>query len=146
MHAIQCRPAAEDLQFLDRLPPQECAQEPAEAQDVVEVAVGQQYPRQVPETDPGLQDLPLGTLAAVDEKAEFVVLHDLRGKSAPRRRRGCRSAKEQDFEQRGFPCEAAVDSQGRMLIAQLGGGFCGLVPSARSFKLLYLKENRPSVL
>ena len=94
MHAVESRAAAEDLKLLDCLPAQERAQQPAQAQNMVKVAMGQKHSRQVPKTDTRLQDLPLGALAAVDQEAVLVVLDDLRRKPAPRRWRGRRRAKE----------------------------------------------------
>ena len=72
---------------------------PAQAEDVVEVAVRQQDARQVAETDARLQDLALRAFAAVDEKTILIVLDDLRRQAASGGGRGCRSAKKQDFEQ-----------------------------------------------
>ena len=80
VHTVECGAPAEDLQFLDGFPAQERAEQTAQAQDVVEVPVRQQHARQVPEAHAGLQDLPLGALAAIDQKAIFVVLDDQRGK------------------------------------------------------------------
>jgi hypothetical protein len=115
---IQRPAAAEDLQGLDRLPAQKGAQQAAQAQYVVQVPVGQQDARQVPETHARLQDLPLGSLSAVHQKAVFIVLDNLGGEAAPRRRRGRRRAKKEDFKQSGFPLSSHRGSTCRMLIAQ----------------------------
>ena len=55
--------------------------------------------REIFEAGARLQDLALRTLPAVDQETILIVLNNLRGKTAFRRRCGCRSTKKEDFEQ-----------------------------------------------
>jgi hypothetical protein len=84
VNAVEGRPTTEYLQFVDRFPSHKRAQKATETQHVVQVAVRQKYPRQVPEADSRLQDLPLRPLTAIDQEAVLIVLHDLRRQPAPR--------------------------------------------------------------
>ena len=45
MDPIQGRAPAIDLEFLDRLPAQERAEQSTQAQDVIQVSVGKKHPR-----------------------------------------------------------------------------------------------------
>ena len=67
---------AEDLELVDRLPAQECAEQTAEAQDMIEMPVCQQDPRQVLEACAGLQDLTLRAFAAIDQKTILAMFDD----------------------------------------------------------------------
>jgi len=49
--------------------------------------------------DAALQDLPLGALAAVNQKAMLIVHHNLRGEAAMDGGGRSRSAEEEDFKQ-----------------------------------------------
>ena len=77
MDAVERPLAAVDVHFLDGFPAHEGGEQPCQAEDVVQVTVGDENIAQVPEADAGLQDLALGALAAVDQEAEFIVLDDL---------------------------------------------------------------------
>ncbi len=101
MDAVERPLAAVNVQFFDGLPAHERGEQPRQAEDVVQVAVGDENVVQVPEADAGLQDLALGAFAAVDQEAEFVVLDDLRRKPALGRGGGGGGAEEDDFEHCG---------------------------------------------
>ena len=47
------------------------------------MAVRNQHAVEAFKPDAGFEDLPLGTLTAVDQEAVFVVFHDMSGKPAP---------------------------------------------------------------
>ena len=100
MDAVERGASAENFQFVDRLPAQEGAEQPAQPEDMIEVSVRKQDARQAFESDPRLQDLALRPLAAVHEETIFVVADDLRRKSAFRRWGGGRGAEKKNFEQR----------------------------------------------
>ena len=102
MDAVERPFATENIQFLDGFPAHECGEQAGQAEDVVEMTVGDENVVQVPEAEAGLQDLTLGALAAVNEEAEFVVLDDLRRKPAPGRRGGGGGAKEDNFKHRSY--------------------------------------------
>ncbi len=74
--AVERGASAEDLKFVNRFPTQECAQQSAQTQDMVEMPVRQQHPRQVFEACAGLQDLALRAFAAIDKKTIFAVFDD----------------------------------------------------------------------
>jgi hypothetical protein len=73
--AIQRRAAAVDRDAIDRLPARERADQPAEPEDVVQVAVREQHRVEPLEAQPAAQDLTLRALAAVDQPA-LVAIHD----------------------------------------------------------------------
>ena len=66
------------LPSLESIPAHECGEQAGQAEDVVEMAVGDENVVQVSEAEAGLQDLTPGALTAVNEEAEFVMLDDLR--------------------------------------------------------------------
>ena len=101
MDAVERPLAAVNVQFLDGFPAHERGEQPGQAEDVVQVAVGDENVAQVPEADAGLQDLALGAFAAVDQEAEFVVLDDLRGKAALGGGGGGGGAEKDDFKHCG---------------------------------------------
>ena len=82
VNAVKRGSAAVDLQLLDGLPAHERGEQPAEAQDVVEVSVGDEDAVEPLEAYPRLQDLPLRALAAVHQEAVLVVLHQVGGQVA----------------------------------------------------------------
>jgi hypothetical protein len=71
--AIKCGAPAEDFEFINRLPTQESAEQPAQPEDMIEMSVREQDARQAFESDPRLQNLALGSFAAIDEETVFVV-------------------------------------------------------------------------
>ncbi len=92
MHAIQRGTPAENLEFVNRLPAQERAEQTAQPENVIEMTMREQNAIQVFESQTRLQDLPLRAFAAIHQKAILVVLHHLRRKSALGRRGGGRCA------------------------------------------------------
>ena len=101
--AFQRPTAAEDLQLFDRLPAREGRDQPCQAQDVVEVTVGDQDAVEALEAQARLEDLALGALAAVDQEAVLVVDDHLGGEAAPDGGGRSGGAEEDDFEQEGNP-------------------------------------------
>ena len=98
MDAVERPLAAVNIKFLDRFPAHERGEQSCQAEDVVQVPVGDENIVQVPESDPGLQNLALGALAAVDQEAEFVMLYDLSGQPPLCGGGGGGSSEEDDFE------------------------------------------------
>ncbi|MEZ4555836.1 MAG: hypothetical protein R2854_05180 [Caldilineaceae bacterium] len=98
-HAGQRGGAGEDVQFLQRFPAPQSRGQPAQAEDVVQMAVGEQDFVQAAEAEAAAQQLPLGAFAAVDHEAVFVV-HD-NGRRQPALDRRCRRrcAEEDEFKQ-----------------------------------------------
>jgi len=94
------RPASgEDFHFFHRFPAHEGGEQPAEAQNVVEVAVGDEDFVKPLESQAGFQNLPLGALAAVHEEAVFVVNDDLRREAPVNGGGGGGGAEKDDFKQ-----------------------------------------------
>jgi hypothetical protein len=62
--------------------------------------VCEQDSREVFESQPRLQDLPLCALTAIDQEAIFIMLDHLRRKPAVSRGRGSGGAEKKNFEQR----------------------------------------------
>ena len=73
--------------------------QPAEAEDVVKVRVGEQDFIEPLEADAAAEKLALRAFAAVDQEAIFIVLNNLCGKSALCRRGGRGGAKKKYFKQ-----------------------------------------------
>jgi len=90
--------AAIDLHLLDRLPAGKSRGQPRQPQDMVQVAVGEEDCIQAAKAQAAAQQLTLGALAAVDEKAILAVHHHRRRQAAPQR--GCRGrrTKKDKFE------------------------------------------------
>ena len=97
MDAIECPLAAVDVHFLDRFPSHKRGKQSRQAEDVIQVPVCDKNIAQVPEANPGLEDLALGAFAAVDQEAEFIVFNDLCRKPALGRRGRCGSAEKDNF-------------------------------------------------
>jgi hypothetical protein len=117
----------EDFHFFHRFPAHEGGEQPAEAEDVVEMAVGDEDFVQPLEPQAGFEDLPLRAFSAVHEEAMFVVNDNLRGEPTVDGRSGGGSAEEDDFKQgRAFEGEIALQN-----LAGLRGG--GIVLSLGSF-------------
>ena len=51
MDAVERGAPAEDIQFLDRLPAQKCAEQPAQPEDVIEMSMREQNACQILEAD-----------------------------------------------------------------------------------------------
>jgi hypothetical protein len=79
MNALEGEFSGMDLQVVDRLPAQEGGKQSTQPKDVIQVTVGDEDVVEVLESQPGLQDLALGALAAVDEKAMLIMFHQLGG-------------------------------------------------------------------
>jgi hypothetical protein len=90
--------AAEDVEFLQRLPAPQRARQPAQPQDVVQVAVGEENLVEATEAQAGAQQLALRALAAVDHEAVFVGHHQRRREAALHRRRGSRCTEKDEFK------------------------------------------------
>ncbi len=102
MDPVQRGATAEDIQLVDRLPAHERGHQPAQSQDVIEMAVGEQDAGQVLEPRARLQDLTLGAFTTIHQKTIFVVLDDLGRESPLGRRRGSGCSEEEYFEQYVF--------------------------------------------
>ncbi|MCK7516299.1 MAG: hypothetical protein MZV64_00490 [Ignavibacteriales bacterium] len=97
VHAVERGAPAEDIELVDRLPAQEGGLiSPPSPRIWSRCPCVSRMRGQVLEPDPRLQDLALGALAAVHQEAVFVVLDDLRRKSAlcRGRRSGCAEKRE----------------------------------------------------
>jgi hypothetical protein len=88
-----------DFQLVDRFPAHKSGEQPGQAQDMIEMAVGDQDPVKAFETDPGLENLALGAFPAVDQEAMLIVLDHLGRQAAPGRRGGGGCAEKDDFKQ-----------------------------------------------
>ncbi len=95
--AIQRPAPTVDFQPVHGFPPRKGGDQPAQAQNVIEMAVGEQHALQTPEADPAAQNLPLRPFAAIDEKPLVAPQHDLRGQSPLNRRGGGRRAQHHQF-------------------------------------------------
>jgi hypothetical protein len=82
MHTVKGIPPAENFELINRFPTQKCAEQAAQAEDMIEVPMCQQYARQMPEACARLQNLALGTLTTINQKTIFIMCDDLGGKSA----------------------------------------------------------------
>jgi hypothetical protein len=91
--------SAKDIQFLDRFPAQERAEQTSQPEDVIKMPMRDQYAREVLESRAGLKDLSLRAFAAINQKTIFIVFDDLCRKPASCGGRGCRGAKKKYFEQ-----------------------------------------------
>ncbi len=80
-------PSGEDFHFFHRFPAHERGKQTCKAENVIEMAVGDQDFVESFKADPGFEDLPLGAFPTVNEKAVFVVDDDL-GRKPPVYRRG----------------------------------------------------------
>ena len=102
MDSIQRGAPAEDIQFIDGFPAQECAEQAAQPQDVIEMPVCEENAVEVLEACARLQDLTLRPFATIDQKTVLIMFDNLCGKPALCRRRGSRRAKKKYFEQNGI--------------------------------------------
>ncbi len=107
LHTRQGKRPAVDVQFLQRLPAPQRAGQPAQAQDVVEVTVGEQNLVEPAETQARAQQLALRAFAAVDHEAVLVGQHERRRKPALHRRGGGGCAEKDEFEHDG-QCTGSV--------------------------------------
>jgi hypothetical protein len=91
-YPFQRGPSAVNLQILYGLPAGKGGNQSTQAQDVVQVTVGQQDAVQPFEPQPALENLPLGALTAIYQKPMVLIEHHL-GREVPMDgRRRCRCA------------------------------------------------------
>ena len=74
--------AAVNLEAVNGFPAHEGGEQPAKPENVVEVSVGDEDAVEALKADAGLQDLALGTLAAVDQEAVLILLDEVGGQVA----------------------------------------------------------------
>ena len=92
-------PAGVYVQLLQRLPVTECAGQPSESKNVVEVTVGEKNLVQSTKTKPAAQNLALRAFAAVDKEAVFLHHHHCGGQAAVNRRSRSRGTQKDQFKQ-----------------------------------------------
>ncbi len=80
-----------DLNIIHDLPPHESGDDSRQAQDMIQVAMRQEYLIQPFKTCPRPQDLALRTFTAIHQKAIILMLHNQGGKPPVHRWRGRRS-------------------------------------------------------
>jgi hypothetical protein len=83
-----------DLQFIHGLPAGKGGEQTGQPENMIEVAVGNQYPIEPPKTHPGPQNLPLGAFATIDQEAVISKTYDLRAKAAVNGWSGGRGSEE----------------------------------------------------
>jgi hypothetical protein len=96
--AAQCGPAAVDVDVVEVLPAGQRTDQPAQAEDVVEVAVGQQHRVEPLEAQAAAQNLALRALAAVEQEAVVAVQNEVAGQPPRDGRRGRGRAEKYDFK------------------------------------------------
>ncbi|OGO10352.1 MAG: hypothetical protein A2Z66_06185 [Chloroflexi bacterium RBG_13_66_10] len=82
MNALERPAPGPDLEVVDRFPAGERGEKAGQPEDVVEVTVGDQNAVETAEPDSGAEDLPLSSLAAVDQETLVTVAHHLGGEAA----------------------------------------------------------------
>src|SRR5688572_6994105 len=99
MDTVERGAAAEDIQLLNRFPAQECTEQAAQPQDVVEMPMREEDAREILKARARLQDLTLCPFTTIDEKTVFIMFDDQSREAAFGGRRGGGSAKKKYFEQ-----------------------------------------------
>ena len=125
--AVQGPFAAIDVERRNGLPARKGRGQPSQAQDMVQVAVGEKDPVQPAETQAAPQQLALRALAAVDQEAMVLVQHHRRRQAAVNGWRRGRSPEKDQLEQGNLltgvtvpPSSGGTVSTVGMIIAQPG--------------------------